>query len=47
MSNNQSHSGKPFPRSKQTLSYSFNPLSLTEHVGSLLFSQQPDSHPLT
>ena len=33
MNNNQSHSGKSFPRSQQLLSYSFNSLSFTEHVG--------------
>jgi hypothetical protein len=42
MSNNQCHGKESFLRSHQLLSYSFNSLSSTEHVSSLLFSPQPD-----
>jgi len=43
---NNCHREKSFLGSQQFLSYSFNSLSFTEHTGSLLFSPQPDSHPL-
>jgi len=44
--NNQWHREKSFLRSQQILSYYFSSLPLPEHVGSILFSPQPDSHPL-
>jgi len=47
MNNNQCHAQQSFLRSHQLLSYSFNSLSSTQHVSSLLFSPQPHSHPLT
>jgi len=46
--NNDHHNGEEFfLRSQQLLSYSFKSSSFTEHVGSLLLSPQPDSHPVT
>ena len=47
MNNNQCRAEQSFLRSHQLLSYSFNSLSPTQHVSSLLFSPQPHSHPLT
>jgi len=46
MINIQCHREKSLLKSQQMFSYSFSSLSLTEHVGSLLFSPQPDSHHL-
>jgi len=47
MINDQSHGEVSLLRSQQFLSYSFIPLYFTEHTGSLIFSHQPDSRPLT
>jgi len=41
MNNNQCHAEESFLRSQQLLTYSFNSLSFTEHVSSLIFSPQP------
>jgi len=46
MYKNQCHAEQSFPRSHQFLSYSFNSLSSTQHISSLLFSSQTHSHPL-
>jgi len=46
MNNNQCHAKESILRSHQLLSYSLNSLTFTEHVSSLLFPPQPDSHPL-
>ena len=47
MHNNQCHAEQSFLRSHQLLSYSFNSLSSTQHISSLLFPPQPHSHPPT
>ena len=47
MNNNQCLREQSYLWSQQLLSFSFNYLSFIEHVGSLQFSPQPDSHPLT
>jgi len=47
MNNNQCVAEQSILRSRQLHSYSFNSLSSTQQVYSLLFSQQPHSHPLT